>query len=114
MPAEPALDGVEEFLLTCCATPAAWPHRPTAFDFHAAEGHSWRLTVDADGARPTRIPAPAAGQGPGPGPGPAGVSVRGAAGELVLFLYDRIPASALRVDGDAGLLDLLRAWEPAE
>jgi hypothetical protein len=33
---------------------------------------------------------------------------------LVLYLYDRIPADSLHVDGDAGLLDLLRAWEPEE
>ncbi|MFE1716108.1 hypothetical protein ACFW82_40225, partial [Streptomyces sp. NPDC058728] len=46
--------------------------------------------------------------------GPAGVSVHGTAGELVLFMYDRIPARSLRIDGDAGLIDLLRAWEPEE
>lgn len=27
--------------------------------------------------------------------------------ELVLFMYD-----SLQIDGDAGLIDLLRAWEP--
>ncbi|WP_406396002.1 LysR substrate-binding domain-containing protein [Streptomyces sp. NBC_00887] len=27
-------------------------------------------------------------------------------------MYDRIPADSLRIDGDAGLIDLLRAWEP--
>jgi hypothetical protein len=44
----------------------------------------------------------------------AGASVHGTAGELVLYLHDRIPADSLHVDGDAGLLDLLRAWEPEE
>lgn len=63
LPVELALDGVEEFLFTVCATPSAWPHKPTAFDFHAAEGRSWRLTVDGDGARITRIPVPTAAIG---------------------------------------------------
>ncbi|MFI8252494.1 maleylpyruvate isomerase family mycothiol-dependent enzyme [Streptomyces filamentosus] len=112
LPAALALDGVEEFLLTVCATPSGWPHRPTAFDFHASEGRSWRLTVDGDGARATRVPAPAAGTGGAPDA--AGASVYGTASELVLYLYDRIKADSLRVDGDAGLLDLLRAWEPEE
>ncbi|MGW7296370.1 MULTISPECIES: maleylpyruvate isomerase family mycothiol-dependent enzyme [unclassified Streptomyces] len=104
LPDDVALDGVDEFLATVCATTAAWPHKPTAFDFHATEGPSWRLTVDADGARSTRLS--------GDTPDPAGVSVTGTAGELVIYLYDRIPADSLRLDGDAGLLDLLRAWEP--
>ncbi|MGW5556485.1 maleylpyruvate isomerase family mycothiol-dependent enzyme [Micromonospora sp. NPDC003944] len=106
LPAEVALDGVEEFLFTVCATSSAWPHQPTAFDLHTAEGRSWRLTVDGDGARATRIGATEEGLDA------AGVAVRGAASELVLYLYDRIPAESLHVDGDAGLLDLLRAWEP--
>ncbi|MFG3053340.1 maleylpyruvate isomerase N-terminal domain-containing protein [Kitasatospora sp. NPDC048239] len=110
LPAEVALDGVEEFLFTCVASPVAWPHKPATFDFHAAEGRSWRLTVDGDGARSARIPAPGAATGEDA----AGVSVHGTAGELVVYLYDRIPAESLRVDGDAGLLDLLRAWEPEE
>ncbi|WP_369825163.1 hypothetical protein [Kitasatospora sp. Root107] len=110
LPAEVALDGVEEFLFTCVATPSAWPHKPTAFDFHAAEGRSWRLTVDGDGARTTRLPAATSDEGPDA----AGVSVHATAGEVVLFLYDRVLADSVRIDGDAGLLDLLRAWEPEE
>ncbi|MFE1921603.1 maleylpyruvate isomerase N-terminal domain-containing protein [Streptomyces asoensis] len=116
LPAEVALDGVEEFLFTCVATTSAWPHKPTAFDFHATEGHSWRLTVDGDGARTTRVPAPGTTPAAPAGEAPVapGVSVRGTAGELVLFVYDRIPADSLEVEGDAGLFDLLRAWEPEE
>ncbi|MDH6138082.1 uncharacterized protein (TIGR03083 family) [Kitasatospora sp. GP30] len=113
LPVEVALDGVEEFLSTCCATPSAWPHQPTAFDFHAIEGRSWRLTVDGDGARFTRIPAAGTASGTAPATA-AGASVHGTASELVLFMYDRIPAASLRIDGDAGLIDLLRAWEPEE
>ncbi|MDG5807637.1 maleylpyruvate isomerase family mycothiol-dependent enzyme [Streptomyces ossamyceticus] len=110
LPDAVALDGVDEFLSTCCATTAAWPHKPTAFDFHATEGSSWRLTVDGDGARSDRLPVTTAGEGLGS----AGVSVHGTAGELILFMYDRIPADAVRIEGDAGLFDLLRAWEPEE
>ncbi|MFE5402327.1 maleylpyruvate isomerase family mycothiol-dependent enzyme [Streptomyces sp. NPDC056580] len=116
LPVDVALDGVEEFLYTCVATPSAWPHKPAAFDFHATEGHSWRLTVDGDGARSTRIPTPGTTSAAAADEGldAAGVSVRGTAGELVLFVYDRIPADSLRIEGDAGLFDLLRAWEPEE
>ncbi|MEV5846108.1 maleylpyruvate isomerase family mycothiol-dependent enzyme [Streptomyces sp. NPDC051985] len=110
LPDEVALDGLDEFLSTCVATPAAWPHKPTAFDFHAAEGRSWRLTVDGDGARSTRLPTAVTGEGPDA----PGVSARGTAGELVLFLYGRVPADSVRIDGDGGLFDLLRAWEPEE
>jgi uncharacterized protein (TIGR03083 family) len=110
LPVEAALDGVEEFLFTVCATSSAWPHKPTAFDFHATEGRSWRLTVDGDGARTTRIPAP--GTTSGEDSDAAGAAIHGTASELVLFCYDRIPAASLRLDGDAGLFDLLRAWEP--
>ncbi|MFF4364766.1 maleylpyruvate isomerase N-terminal domain-containing protein [Streptomyces sp. NPDC001594] len=110
LPREVALDGVDEFLSTCVATPCAWPHRPTAFHFHATEGRSWRLTVDSDGARFRRLPA----TDDGPEPEPAGVSVRATASELVLFLYDRVTADSVRIDGDGGLFDLLRAWEPEE
>ncbi|WP_030902871.1 maleylpyruvate isomerase family mycothiol-dependent enzyme [Streptomyces sp. NRRL S-515] len=110
LPVGVALDGVEEFLFTCVASPSAWPHKPTTFDFHATEGRSWRLTVDGDGARSTRIPAPTAAAGEGLDA--AGVSIHGTAGELVIYLYDRIPAESLRLEGDPGLLDLLRAWEP--
>lgn len=110
LPDEVALDGVEEFLSTCCATPSAWPHKPTAFDFHATEGPSWRLTADGDGARFARLPGTAADAPTEP----AGASIHGTAGELVLFMHDRVPESSLRIDGDAGLIDLLRAWEPEE
>ncbi|MFD0280041.1 maleylpyruvate isomerase family mycothiol-dependent enzyme [Kitasatospora sp. NPDC127111] len=106
LPAGVALDGLEEFLFTCVATPSAWPHEPTTFDFHAAEGRSWRLTVDGDGARTARLPAEGADA--------PGVSAHATAGELVLFLYDRLQADSVRIDGDAGLFDLLRAWEPEE
>ena len=58
LPDEVALDGVEEFLSTCCATTSAWPHEPAVVDYHATEGRSWRLWLSADGARTARLPRP--------------------------------------------------------
>ncbi|WP_405685603.1 maleylpyruvate isomerase N-terminal domain-containing protein [Streptomyces sp. NBC_01387] len=116
LPAEVALDGVDEFLSTCVATTSAWPHKPAAIDFHASEGRSWRLLLSADGARTTRLPglgtisATAAGQGPDA----ANASARGTASELVLILHDRIPFNALQLDGDRRLFDQLSAWDPGE
>ncbi|MFJ3591275.1 MULTISPECIES: maleylpyruvate isomerase N-terminal domain-containing protein [unclassified Streptomyces] len=110
LPDEVALDGVEEFLFTCNATPSPWPHKPTTIDYHATEGRSWRLTVDGDGARSTRIPAPTAGEALEA----AGLSVSGKAGELVLALYDRIGPESLEVSGDREIFDQLIAWEPEE
>ena len=106
LPEESALDGVEEFLFTCCATTSAWPHEPASLDFHAVEGRSWRLALSAEGARATRLPAPAAT--------PATASARGTAGELVLTLYGRIPLDSLELDGDHRFFDLLKAWEPED
>ncbi|MDX3747573.1 maleylpyruvate isomerase N-terminal domain-containing protein [Streptomyces sp. AK08-02] len=108
LPEEVALDGVDEFLSTCVATTSAWPHKPTAIDFHASEGHSWRLSLSADGARTDRLP------GPDTRPATAFASARGTAGELVFILYDRIPFNSLKLDGDPGLFDQLSAWDPAE
>jgi uncharacterized protein (TIGR03083 family) len=108
LPAEAALDGVEENLFITCFTRSAWPHKPTAFDFHATEGRSWRLTVDGDGARTTRLSAT------GEDPDAAGLSLRGPASDLVLYQYQRISVDSLQLDGDPGLLDLLHAWEPED
>lgn len=116
LPDEAALDGVDEFLSTCCATTSPWPHKPAAVDFHATEGRSWRLSVSADGARITRLPTPGTvpATTPGEDPDAADASLRGTASELVLFLYGRIPVDSLKLDGDRGLIDLLQAWEPEE
>ncbi|WAZ19257.1 maleylpyruvate isomerase family mycothiol-dependent enzyme [Streptomyces cinnabarinus] len=112
LPEEAALDGVDEFLTTCCATTSAWPHQPAAVDFHATEGRSWRLSLSADGAGSTRLSTSAAV--PAAGPDTATASARATAGELVLTLYGRIPVDSLKIDGDRVLFDLLDAWEPDE
>jgi len=104
LPAEVALDGVEEFLSTCSATTSAWPHEPAAIDFRATEDRSWRLWLSADGAKA----ATAAGEDPAA----ADASAQGAASELVLVFYGRVPVDSLKLDGDRRLFDLLIAWEP--
>ncbi|MFD7326243.1 maleylpyruvate isomerase family mycothiol-dependent enzyme [Streptomyces sp. NPDC059875] len=116
LPDEVALDGVDEFLSTCCATTSAWPHEPAAVDYRAAESRSWRLMLSADGARAARLPALATTPATAAGEDPDTVdaSLRGTAGELVLALYGRIPVDSLKVDGDRRLFDQLLAWDPAE
>jgi uncharacterized protein (TIGR03083 family) len=116
LPDETALDGADEFLSTCCATTSAWPHKPAALDFHATEGRSWRLSLSADGARTTRLPAPGTmpATAAGEDPDAADASLRGTAGELVLTLYGRIPIDSLKLDGDRRLFDQLSAWDPDE
>jgi uncharacterized protein (TIGR03083 family) len=109
LPDEVALDGVDEFLTTCCATTAAWPHKPAVVDYHATEGRSWRLWLSADGARTARLPASA-----GEGSEAADVSAWGTANELVMFLHGRIAMDSLRLAGDRGIFDQLIAWEPEE
>ncbi len=37
-------------------------------------------------------------------------TVRGAAGDLILALYGRIPLDRLTVDGDGTVIDQLRTW----
>jgi uncharacterized protein (TIGR03083 family) len=116
LPDDVALDGVDEFLSTCCAGAYAWPHEPCAVDYHATEGRSWRLSLSADGTRATRLPT--AGTMPaavaGEDPDAAGASLRGTASELVLAFYGRIPVDSLKVDGDRRLFDLLIDWDPDE
>jgi uncharacterized protein (TIGR03083 family) len=111
---EAALDGVEEFQFTCCATTSAWPHEPAVVDYHATEGRSWRLWLSRDGARiarlsaPGTLPATAAGEDPDA----ADASARGTASELVLTFYGRIPVDSLKLDGDRRIFDQLIAWDP--
>jgi uncharacterized protein (TIGR03083 family) len=108
LPDEVALDGVEEFQVTCCATTVAWPHEPAVVDYHATEGRSWRLWLSGDGARVARLPTP--DDAPDD---PADASARGTAGDLVLVFYGRIPVDSLKLDGDRRIFDRLIAWDPS-
>jgi uncharacterized protein (TIGR03083 family) len=103
LPDEVALDGVEEFQYTCCATTAAWPHEPAVVDYHATEGRSWRLRLSADGARVGRLSTPA---------DDAYASLQGSASELVLAFYGRVPVESLELVGDRRVFDQLIAWDP--
>lgn len=104
LPDEVALDGVDEFLSTCCATTSPWPHEPAVVDYHATEGRSWRLRLSAGGARPAITT--------GEDPDAAGASLRGTASELVLVFYGRVPVDSLKLDGDGRIFDQLIAWDP--
>src|SRR5689334_21879861 len=86
LPEEVALDGVDEFVTTCVANTAAWPHKPAVIDYHATEGRSWRQWFSADGARTARLRTPVAGEHLEV----ADVSARGTAHELVMFCSGRI------------------------
>lgn len=114
LPDEVALDGVEEFLSTCCATTSAWPHEPAAVDYHTTEGRSWRLWLSADGARTARLPQPGTRGATVAGEHAADASARGTASELVLTLYGRVAVDSLKLDGDRRLFDQLIAWDPTE
>jgi uncharacterized protein (TIGR03083 family) len=104
---EVALDGVEEFLFTCCATTAAWPHEPAVVDYHVTDGPSWRVWLSADGARIARLPDAGSDA-----PDTVDASARGTASELVLFFYGRIPPESLELGGDPRVFDQLFAWDP--
>ena len=110
LPEEVALDGVDEFLTTCVATTAAWPHKPAVLDYHATEGRSWRLWFSADGARAAPLTTPADDVDPDM----AYASARGTAHELVMFCYGRIQMDALQLDGDRQVFEQLIAWEPED
>jgi uncharacterized protein (TIGR03083 family) len=104
LPVAVALDGVDEFLTTCCATTGAWPHEPAVVDYHAAEGRSWRVWLSDEGARVALLPHDTQEK--------ADVAAWGSAHELVMFFYGRITAGSLRVEGDGTIFDRLFAWEP--
>ncbi|MFI7205387.1 maleylpyruvate isomerase N-terminal domain-containing protein [Micromonospora aurantiaca (nom. illeg.)] len=105
LPVEVALDGVEDFLFTCCATSVAWPYEPAVLDYHVTEGGSWRTRLSPEGARVTRLPA-------GAGAEPADTAARSTAGDLVLAFYGRIPLDSLAIEGDRRVLDRIAAWDP--
>jgi uncharacterized protein (TIGR03083 family) len=103
---EVALDGVDEFLTTCCAGTEPWPHKPVVVDYHATEGRSWRLWVSDGRTRAAQLPH---GTTADEAPEPADVTAWGTAHELVMFFYGRIPTQSLRTDGDPAILDQLHA-----
>ncbi len=109
VPAEVAVDGVEEFNITCGTTTEAWPYDPALVDIHAAEGPSWRVTLSAEGSSVSRLDVPASATGSDATA--ADASVRGPASDLVLMFYGRIPLESVELGGDVNVLTLLRGWE---
>ncbi|USX49383.1 maleylpyruvate isomerase family mycothiol-dependent enzyme [Lentzea sp. HUAS12] len=100
LPEEIALDGVDEFLQTCVTTTSPWPHEPATIAYHAAEGPSWWLRLDENGARTTSQVTPTA-------------EASATASDLVLFMYGRRDLSELESRGDRRVFERLIAWEPA-
>jgi hypothetical protein len=80
-----------------------WPHDPAVVDYHATEGRSWRLRLDATGARTERL-------ADGADHGPADISATATASDLVLALQGRAGADALKLDGDRRVFDQLTSW----
>lgn len=109
VPAEIAVDGVEEFSLTCGTTTEAWPYEPALVDIHATEGPSWRVRLSAAGSSVSRLDALSTGAGSDAAA--ADVSVRGSASDLVLMFYGRIPPESMQFDGDVAVFTLLRGWD---
>ena len=105
---EVALDGFDDCQFTLCATTVAWPHEPAIVDYHATEGHSWRLRLSHDGAQVAHF-TPATGEDLDT----TDAYARGTASDLVLFFYGRIPLDSLKVEGDRRIFDQLVAWDPS-
>ncbi|SNY67370.1 maleylpyruvate isomerase family mycothiol-dependent enzyme [Paractinoplanes atraurantiacus] len=105
LPTAVALDGIEDFLLTCCATTSPWPHTPATVDYQTTEGPGWRLHLSTDGARAERLPAS--------GPASASATATAAASDLELILYGRLPVTTAKLNGDSTIFDQLIAWDPS-
>ena len=108
IPPTVALDAVEDFQFTCCATTSGWPHDPAVIDYHATEGRSWRLWLSSSGARAARLCPATAGEEPGP----AYASAKGTASDLVLNFWGRHPLDPVELAGDRRVFDRLVAWDP--
>ncbi|MEV8325307.1 hypothetical protein [Kitasatospora sp. NPDC056731] len=67
------------------------------------EDDSWRLTLNADGVRCDDLAADAE---------PGDMVIRGAASDLVLYCYARIPLDSLENTGDTEPMEQLAEWDP--
>ena len=105
LPEHVAVDGVEEFIITCGTTKVPWPHEPATIDVCVTEGPSWRITLSGDGASVRRLPDADAGSEA------ASAFIRGAASDVVLALYDRIAMDKLELGGDVRVIEQLRTWD---
>jgi uncharacterized protein (TIGR03083 family) len=99
-PMDQALDGLEEMLFgfVIRAGSRLKSERPARLWLHADDAaRDWVVQVGAEGPTVLREPAPE-----------AECRVSGSASNLFLLVWNRVGQDAVRVDGDAGLLDLWR------
>ena len=103
IPAAVAVDTIDEFLVVTLGSLGAWPHRPARIALSAVEGPTWLVDLTPAGAQAD----PSAG-------GEPLATIRGAAGDLVLAVYKRIPADRVEVDGDREAVEQFLAWTDTE
>ncbi|GLY54182.1 maleylpyruvate isomerase family mycothiol-dependent enzyme [Lentzea sp. NBRC 102530] len=101
IPAEIAVDGVDEFLMTCFSTSSPWPHAPAVVDYHLTEGGQWRIKLSAEGARVVELDGTA-----------PDATAEGAAHDFLMVFYGRGSLEPLKVDGDVRVLEQLGEWVP--
>jgi uncharacterized protein (TIGR03083 family) len=99
IPADVAVDIVDELLVVTLGSLGAWPHRSVRIALSATDGPTWMLDLTPGGARP----------GTATGDGPL-ATMRASAGDLVLALYTRIPLDRIRIDGDREVVERFQAW----
>ena len=103
---ELATDGIDEFLDTFIAATEGGPGgRGETIHLHRTDGDGeWVIELSADGARVRR------------GHQKGDAAVRGAASDLLLWLWGRTaaPSPALETFGDASLLERFRRWVDTE
>jgi uncharacterized protein (TIGR03083 family) len=96
--AELAADGIDHTFEYMLPARREWAEAPEGsgetYHFHRTDGPGeWTVRLDRDGVEVTREH------------GKGNVTIRGAASDLLLWLWRRIPASQMEVFGDAALLD---------
>ena len=103
IPASVAVDAVDELLVVTLGSIGAWPHRPARIALSAVEGPSWLVDLTPAGAKadPSASGEPLA-------------TIHGAASDLVLAVYKRIPADRVEVDGDREAVEQFLAWTDTE
>ena len=103
IPAAIAVDTIDELLVVTLGSLGAWPHRPARIALSAVEGPSWVVDLTPAGAKadPSASGEPLA-------------TIHGAASDLVLAVYKRIPADRVEVDGDREAVEQFLAWTDTE
>lgn len=103
IPAAVAVDTIDELVVVTLGSLGAWPHRPARIALSALEGPTWLVDLTPTGAQA----GPAAG-------GEPLATLRGAASDLVLAVYKRIPLERVEVDGDREAVEQFLAWTDTE